>query len=262
MRTASEITTDIKARFLQNTGKEYRATSGIGYFTDAVSRSLEDIYREIENAKNPHIYTNLSGENLDKMGVFVNVPRNANESDNNYLYRMMNWTHLKAGATYTAVNDSLLDLEYASNAEYFPGIHGAGTGVIYVIPNDYSNATITAALEEAKARVELVLSPESYTEFIIPTAIPVIPVALIKSENGDLDYLKINISNEIETYINSIPPYEKLSVGQLNLIGMSYDNVDYFSISGIFINNNYVTETSIIQTLEEKMLFQEMSWED
>ena len=190
VRSAEDISKTIKNDFLGLTGKVYRDGSAIDYFTEAVSRSMEDAYTEIEKAKNPHIYTNLSGDNLDKMGVFVDVTRQKDEGDEDYLYRIMNWTYLKAGANLTAVNDSLLNLEYASNAQYYPGIHGAGTGVVYVIPTKYDDDTIAKALKEAKDRIKNVISPESYTEYIIPTPLPVDFVCHLETEIGDTDYLK------------------------------------------------------------------------
>ena len=81
VRSAEDISKTIKNDFLGMTDKVYRDGSAIGYFTEAVARSMEDAYNEIERAKNPHIYTNLSGDNLDKMGTFVNVPRGKGESD-------------------------------------------------------------------------------------------------------------------------------------------------------------------------------------
>lgn len=261
MRTAEEINQSILNDFTTVTEKTYRPGSAIGFYTNAVSRAMEDAYIEIENAKDPHIYTNLSGENLDKMGVFTNVSRETGESDATYLYRMMNWTYLKSGANLIAINDSLLNLEYSSNAEYHPGIYGAGTGIVYVIPNDYSDETIEKALAEAREKIRYVISPESYTEYIIPTPLPVVLLATIESENGDVDYLKSAISNTLKDYINKIAPNEYMSVGTMNNMALDIDNVDYFNINLMYINGESVTETKVLQNLETKLLFDQISWE-
>lgn len=261
-RNAGDISTSIKSDFLGFTGKDYRDGSAIGFFTEAVARSMEDAYDEIERAKNPHIYTNLSGKNLDKMGTFVNVPRETGESDTDYLYRIMNWTYLKAGANLTAVNDSLLNLKYASNAEYYPGIHGAGTGVVYVIPTEYSDDTIAKALAEAKARIKNVISPESYTEYIVPTPLPVVLVCHLETETGDTEYLKDEIAGKVKEYVNAIAPNDALSLGKINRMAMALDNVDFFSVDGLYINDVFYSETKVTQELETKFLFQEITWRD
>lgn len=262
VRSAEDISKTIKNDFLGLTGKVYRDGSAIDFFTEAVSRSMEDAYTEIEKAKNPHIYTNLSGENLDKMGVFVDVPRQNNEGDEDYLYRIMNWTYLKAGANLTAVNDSLLNLEYASDARYYPGIHGAGTGVVYVIPSKYDDDTIAKALKEAKGRIVNVISPESYTEYVVPTPLPVDFVCHLETEIGDTDYLKSVIAKEIKEYVDAIPPNEYLSLGTINRMAMSHDDVDFFSVDGVYINGTFSSDTKILQELESKFLYQETTWRD
>ena len=261
-RNAEDINKEIQRTFLGYTGKEYRACSAIGFFTNAVSRSMEDVYNEIERAKNPHIYTNLSGENLDKMGAFVNVPRHAGESDSNYLYRMMNWTYLKAGANLTAVNDSLLGLSYASNAQYYPGVHGAGTGVVYVIPRRYDDDTIAKALAEAKERVGHVIAPESYTEYVVPTPLPVVLVCHMETGTGDMDYLKVQVEKEVKAYINAIAPDTYLELGEINRRALAHSEIDFFSVDGIYIGGTFSPDTKIMQELETKFLYQEITWRD
>ena len=260
MKTAEEINNTIQENFKELAGQSFRPGSVLGMFTDSVSRSLEEAHEEIERAKNPHIYTNLSGDNLDKMGTFVNVPRQTGETDDTYLYRLMNWTYLKSGANLTAVNDSILNLENASDAQYYPGIHGAGTGIVYIIPKEYTEENITAALKEVKERLVNVISPESYTEYIVPT--PVTLVAKLESEVGDIAYLKAAISNIAKTYINAIAPNDYMSVGTIAKQALDIDNVDYFNIDGVYMNDKYQTGTKFLQGIETKMLFQEISWED
>ena len=261
-RNAEEIYSTILEDFKTNTGKEFRSGTIMSYFTSAMARAMENGYATIEAAKNPHIYTNLEGDNLDKMGVFVGVPRKENETDKNYLYRIMNWKYLKAGANLTAINDSLLNLTYASDAKYYPGIYGAGTGVVYVIPTEYAEDIIQKALEETKERICDVISPESYTQYVVPTPVPVKVVAKLVTENGDINYLKDLIAEKIKTYINAIAPNDYLNVGYVNKEIIQIDDVDYFSVNGIYVNGTLSTDLKILQTLETKLLFEEIDWED
>lgn len=260
-KSAETIYTDINETFYQATGKDYRSGSALGFFTDAVSRALEDAHTEIDNNKNPHIYTNLSGEDLDKFGTMVNVPRESFESDDTYLYRILNWTYLKAGANKTAVNDSLLNLTYSSNAEYYPGVYGAGTGVVYVIPKTYETETMNDALQEVKERIADVISPESYTEYIIPTPIAVKIVCYITSEYGDVDYLKSQAETSIKDYINAIAPNDYLSVGAINKMIINMDNVDMFAVDGVYLDGTRNYNNKILQDIETKMLFDSVVWE-
>lgn len=259
MRTAEQINEDIQNDFFGLTGKVFRPSSGIGFFTNAVARATAKAHKEIEDNKNPHIYTNLQGEDLDKFGAMVNVPRLNDESDTNYLYRLMNWTYLKSGANLTAINDSLLQLEHASDAQYYPQVNGAGTGVVYIIPKDYSDEAIQDALTEAKDRIKNVIDPESYTEYIVPTPLPVIVMAHIET-SGDIQYIKDQLAAKFKEYINAIAPNDYLSLGKLNSIAYEMDGVDFFTIDGVYINGSFRNETKILQELETKLLFEEMSW--
>lgn len=261
-RSAEDINLSIQEDFEDLTGRKYRPGSALGFFTNAVAKEMEQAHLEIDRNKNPHIYTNLSGDDLDKMGTFVNVPRETDETDTNYLYRIMNWTYLKAGANLTAVNDSLLNLTYSSDAQYYPGTYGAGTGVVYVIPNEYSEETMANALQEVKERLQNVIAPESYTEYIIPTAISVIVIAHLETENADTDYLKSQIAAAIRDYINAIAPNDYLSIGTINRLALNIDGVDFFSVDGLYLDDLYSANTKILQELETKLLFQEIQWED
>ena len=262
-KTTDEIYTKILEDFqTASKGKEYRRASGIGFLSEAVSRSLETAFTEIENNKDPHIYTKLSGDNLTKMGTFVNVPRNENEDDTTYLYRMMNWTHLKAASNYTAVNDSLLDLTYASNAQYFPATHGAGTGTVYVIPyNILDEENITLALAEAKERIKDVISPESYTEYIVPDVIPVSLTIRISSTHGDISFLKSSLETAIRKYINGIAPGDYLEIGTINKLGINTENIDYFNVLELFLTDERVTSVRIMQALDTKFIFKSIDWQ-
>lgn len=261
-KSATEIYTDINEAFYKATGKDYRAGSALGFFTDAVSRSLEAAHNEIDNNKNPHIYTNLSGTDLDKFGTMVNIPRESFENDNTYLYRLLNWTYLKAGANKTSINDSLLNLTYSSNAEYYPGVYGAGTGIVYIIPKEYETDTMQKALEEAKERIADVISPESYTEYIIPTPIAVKIVCYLTSKYGDIAYLKSQAESVIKEYVNGIAPNDYLSIGEINKMIINMNSVDMFSVDGIYLDDTRNYSNKIMQDIETKLLFDSIVWED
>ena len=106
------------------------------------------------------------------------------------------------------------------------------------------------------------LDPESYTEYVVPTALPVTFVCHLETSTGDKQYLQNTIENKIKEYVNAIAPNNYLSVGAINKIGLTIETVDFFSVDGIYINDVYHPELKILQNLETKMLFQEVTWED
>lgn len=262
MRTFSDIKDDINSRFSSRTHRDIRTGSTLDLFNNAVSTEISKIYEEIENSKNPHLYTNLSGDNLDKLGYMVDVPRDTNEDDSTYMYRIMNWTYLKASANETAINDSLLNMEYASNAQYYPGTYGAGTGTVYVIPLKYDDETITNAINEARNKVSGVIDPAAYTEYIAPKVVPVSFLAQIYSESGDLSYIKTVISSKTEEYVNSIAPNEYMDISKINLIGLNTDNVNYFNVVITYLDEASDSNIRFLQKTETKYIFKDIIWEE
>ena len=72
--------------------------------------------------------------------------------------------------------------------------------------------------------------------------------------------LQKNITANIKTYINSIKPGEFLQVGNLNKIGITEQNVDYFNVVSLIIDNEEVKDIAVIQEIDTKMLFQSIEW--
>lgn len=251
----------MSVRFKARTNKEIRRGSVIDQIYAGVSEEIEDAYIEIENNKNPHIYTSLDTVGLERTGFFVNVPRNKNESDHDYLHRIMNWTYLKAAANLTAINDSLLNMENASDAQYYAGIYGAGTGIVYIIPKEYTSDVINAAVKEAKERLKNVIDPGAYVEYMVPEIKPVKFIIQISSELGDIEYLKQNAEQMIHDYVNAIPPKEYFSIGKINKIGNDINNMDYFNVIMTYINEESKTDIRFLQDLDTKYLLDEIIWE-
>lgn len=260
MKSFETIHGDIKKRFEDMTGKTVQEGSVIDFFTVATSESIQEAYEEIENSKNPHIYSNLRGQALDDTGFFVNLPRRPGEDDDQYLYRLMNWNISNEASNETAINDALLNLVYASNAEFIPLTNGGGTGTVFIIPKNYEEETIKNAIQEAEERISDVVSPSLYIEYIVPEVKPVKIHAYIQSENGDVNQIRYNIEQAIKDYVNSIPPRKYLMVGQLSRIGINEPEVDYFNILQIFIDNKETKEIQILQNIETKFILDEIIW--
>ena len=263
MRTASEILSDLKARFEKRVQDTIAPGSVLDFFNTAVSETLGDVYKEIDANKNPHLWSKLYGEQLDDMGIMLSLPRKTNEDDLSYRYRLMNWVLANEASNETAISDALLNPVYASNIEFKPYTKGCGTATCYVIPRDYQLETIDNALEEASSIVKRVADPTMYVEYIVPTIRGVrLQILLTVSDDADIDTIKENIQSEIMEYINTIPPKEYLEVGKINRIGISQPNVTYFNVLSMIINDEVEDSIKVLQGLDSKFLFDEIIWEE
>ena len=259
MKTIEQIHKTIENRFYERTKLTIAEGSTIDNFNNSVSSAIEDAYKEIEDSKNPHIFTNLEGSNIDSMGILVGCARRPDEDDRTYLYRMINWNTSNQASNSLAIETSLTTMTYASNVTYVPYTQGVGTATAFIIPKKLDDETKELAIKETKERLSNVVSKGTYIEYSIPKMLPVRLVVYL-SVNRDEDNIKANIQTKFQNYINNIAPGDKLEIGQLNKLGVNEPNVSYFSVSQIYVNNQEVQEISIIQKLEEKLLFDEIIW--
>ena len=260
MRTAGDIYESIKTRFKTWTGKEFRAGTAIDFYNVAVAETMEVAHQEIENNRNPHIYTRLSGEELDALGFMQNCPRETGESDTMYLWRIMRWVKRTESSNISAVQDSLLNLPHAASAELVPFSHGCGTASVYVIPKIYDAANASLAIAEAEQAVKKSGAAGLYVEYLVPAIVGVRPVVIMETRNGDLTAIRSNIAEKFRAYINNIAPGEYMEIGVLEKLGMMESQVRYFSIAATYLNEIENKETSILQSLESKFLFDSITW--
>nr|DAU23716.1 MAG TPA: Baseplate J-like protein [Caudoviricetes sp.] len=257
MKTLDQIYKSIKETYYNRTKLEIAEGSVIDNFVNSVSDGIEEVYETIENNKNPHLFTKLEGSDIDSMGMLVGCARRPDEDDQTYLYRMINWNTSNQASNSTAVETALTSMTYASNVTYVPLTQGVGTATAYIIPKKLENSDL--AIAETKQRLEDVISIGTYVDYVVPTLLPVKLVAYI-SASRDLDNVKANITSKVEEYINNIAPGDKLEIGAINKIGVNETNVNYFSLTQMYINSKEYQEISAIQKLEEKFLFDEIIW--
>lgn len=261
MRTSEEIKNTITQVFEEKTNQLIRPGSVIDLYNNSISDSMESMYQEIEDAKNPHLYSKLSGTNLDDMCAMVGIVRRTGETDKTLLYRLHNWTLENAKGNTTAIDVALLDLTYASNVTYVPKVYGCGTGVAYVIPKDYSNETIANALTEAKERLKDVISPSLYIQYIVPRILPVrFQCAISVRSDTDISIVESLISLRIKNYIDAIAPKEMLSIGTIEKDVLALNTVTYFRIISYSIDSVTQTGIEVLQNVETKMMFDDITW--
>lgn len=259
MKNLNEIYTSILNRFSSKTKLDISSGSVLDSYILASSSAIEDVYKEVENNKNPHIFTNLKGSNIDSMGMLVGCARQSEEEDNNYLYRMLNWNTSNQSSNAIAIEASLQNMVYASNVTYVPFTQGVGTATAYIIPKKLDSETQKSAIKETKDRLKNVTSVSSFIEYIIPKMLPinlVVYISIIKDEAN----IKKNIAKKLEEYINNIVPGDSLNLGTINKIGVNEPNVNYFSLSTIIVDGKEVQDITVIQKLEEKFIFNEIIW--
>jgi len=257
MKTIEQIYKSIKETYFNRTKLEIAEGSVIDNFINSVSNAINEAYVEIDNNTNPHLFTKLSGSDIDSMGMLVGCARRPDEDDKTYLYRMINWNTSNQASNITAVETALTSMTHASNVTYVPLTQGVGTATAYIIPKKLENSDL--AIAETKKRLEEVVSIGTYIDYVIPKLLPVRLVIYI-SVTRDLDNVKNNIRSKVEKYINNIAPGDNLEIGAISKIGINETNVNYFSLSQMYINGEEYQEISAIQKLEEKFLFDEIIW--
>ena len=259
MKTSEEVYESLKSNFEDKIKDEIQTGSVIDIYNKTIADECRDMYQYIEDNKNPYLFTNTFGEDLDSLGYWVNLTREEDETDEHYKYRLKDWLLTSEASNTTAITNSLLSPEYASNIQYVPYTYGSGTATCYIIPNEYEEETIAAALEEAEELIKDIVSPSLYVEYIVPS-IRGVKLNCFLSTTGDETTIKSNISKKIQDYVNGIAPGDFLSIGEIIKLGINENGVEYFNVVSVFIDEEQTTDIQIIQELETKFLFDEIIW--
>lgn len=261
IKSFEEIYTNIRDNFRSRSGIDVEPRTVIDMIIKAIADSLHSIHQIVEKNKKPYLFTNQTGEELDDTGYFLNCPRLNNESDQNYLYRLSNWTQRNASCNRVSIEDKCKELKYSSAANYIPYTHGLGTATIYLIPLEYTEEAINRALSEAQEKVSLVIAPTSIVYFKVAQPSLIKLVAYLDIKDGyDKNNAKLQIQLAVKQYINSIAPGDKLLLGEINKIGLNIEGVEYFNIVQLFNNDDELADFEILQTLTAKFLFEEIIW--
>lgn len=255
MKTMTEILQDLKSSFFKKTKLDVQDNGVMDGFFYATADGLAEAHKAIEANKTPNIWTGLDSDGFVSTGYMVNIPKEVNETDNSYKFRIINWTKINEASNSTAIEAALINVDHVSNAKYVPLTNGVGTATIYIIPNTLAEADL--AIEAVQEKLKKVVSPGSYIEYVIPNILPVRLIVYVSSETGDMEYIKSNILTKVQNYINSIAPGDYLEIGMIDKIGVNEPNVDYFRVAELFINEDQIQNTKILQKLESKFLLQD-----
>ena len=259
-KDSETIQSDIKQNFEKQVGDTIQDGSVLDLLLAVLGEEGEKIYQAIDDNRTPHVWTSLSGKRLDDTGVMVNCPRKTGESDTSYKYRLLAWVLNNEASNQTAINNALILPKYASDIEFIPQTKGAGTATCYIIPKSYDSDTVENALREARELVEAKADPSVYVEYITPKIKGVKLQIFLSNESGDVSQIKEYLSSEILEYINNIAPNDYLDVGVINRIGLSEQNIDYFSVLSVIIDGETVDNIKILQPMDTKFLFDEIIW--
>lgn len=259
MKTSEEVYESLKSNFENKINDTIQTGSVIDIYNKTIADECQDMYQYIEDNKNPYLFTNTFGDDLDSLGYWVNLTRLENETDEHYKYRLKDWLLTSEASNTTAISNSLLNPQYASNIQYVPYTYGSGTATCYIIPIEYEEKTIQAALEEAADLLANVISPSLYVEYIVPS-IRGVRLHCFLSTSGDETAIKNNIALKIQEYINGIAPGDNLSVGEIIRLGINETGVEYFNVISLYVDEEQVTDIELIQELETKFLFDTILW--
>ena len=261
MRTFEDIYTELKNKFYNNTKIDISKGSVFDMIFKSVSYMLTEAYKVIEDNKKPYLFTTQSGDELDNTGEFLQCPRLANETDNNYKYRLMKWTQRNATGNLEAINEAIKTLSFSSSATFVPYTNGVGTATVYLIPYKYEEDYIKNALKKTENVIGKVVSPSSIIEYTVPTPSKVkLVIYLDVKENSDMNYIKREITTKVKDYINNLAPGSNLMLGTINNIGLNVEGVEYFNVIQVYLDDKESTAFEILQTVTTKMLFDEIIW--
>lgn len=261
MKSFEQIYNDMKDKFYNLTKIDISKGSVMDMMLKSISYMIHEVYKAIEKNKQPYLFTKQTGSELDSTGYFLQCPRQSNESDENYLYRLMKWTQRNASNNIEAINDAIKNLSFSSSATYVPFVDGIGTACVYLIPYQYEDEYIKSAISEAKIAIEKVTSPSTIIQYSVPDPVSVKLVAYLDvAENSDVNYIKQNAKNIIKEYINNIAPGDKMMLGYINNIVLGIEGVEYFNTVQVYLNDEESTNFEILQTVSTKMLFDEIIW--
>lgn len=262
MKTSTEVYVSLKSNLETRLNDKIQVGSVIDIYNKVVSDECGSMYQYIENNKNPYLFTNTYGEDLDSLGYWVGISRLEDESDEHYKYRLKDWVLSSEASNTKALENALLEnMEYANDVQYIPYTHGSGTGTCYVIPKEYEEDVISNALEEAYNLMRTKVSPSLYIEYLVPT-IRGIALNCFISTTGDDNTIKNTVAAKIKDYINGIAPGDYLQIGQIIKIGINEPGVEYFNVISYTLDNQNTTDTKIIQELETKFLFDSIIWRE
>ena len=261
IKTFNEIYNSIKNKFYEKTQLDIEKGSVIDMFTSSIANEIGEAHQTIENNKKPYLFTSQTGEELDSTGYFVSCTRHNNESDTNYLSRLIDWNANNATCNATSITNACKGLRYSKASNYVAYTNGIGTATIYLIPLSYSEEDIELCKKEAQEKVSVVINPSSRVVFDVPTPKYVQLVTYIDIKEGmDSAVVKNTIMQEVREYINGIAPGDKLYLGQINKIGLAHKEVEYFNVVQIYIDDDESTDFEILQTIEAKFIFDQIIW--
>ena len=258
-KTAEEAYASLKTNLEKRIGDEIQVGSVIDMFNHVIADEVKDMYDYIEANKNPYLFTNTWGSDLDSIGYWVGISRELGEDDDHYKYRLKDWCLSNEKSNTTAIENAVLSPKSASNIQYVPYTHGSGTATCYVIPSKYEEENISAALVEAKALLADTVSPSLYIEYLVP-AMRAVKLNCYLVTDGDEASIRSNIETQIADYVNSIAPGNALSIGDILKLGLNTDGVEYFNVLTYFIDNDQQDELKTVQELETKFIFDEILW--
>lgn len=258
-KTADEAYASLKANLEKRVGSEIQVGSVIDIFDHVIADEVRDMYDYIEANKNPYLFTNTHGADLDSLGYWVGIARELDEDDDHYKYRLKDWCLSNEKSNTRAIENAVLSPQFSSNIQYVPYTHGSGTATAYVIPLKYEEENITQALTEAKELLSDTVSPSLYIEYLVP-AMRGVKLNCYLVTSGDEASIRSNIEMQISDYVNNIAPGDVLSIGDILKIGLNTSGVEYFNVLTYFLDNDQQSELKTVQELETKFIFDEILW--
>jgi len=137
-KTYDELIAEMTSYLAENTSINYFGEGSIAKAIVAANcRSIANYYDTFEYNLSMAFVSTAQGRFLDLIGQLLDCPRRANESDENYRYRIIHQVYIIPGSNEKAIRDKCMQVDNVRKVMIRPHVKGAGSFSIYVDVIDY-----------------------------------------------------------------------------------------------------------------------------
>jgi len=249
IKSKAEILQEMMDEIAKSTDiKEMPPGSFVRTLLEVINEKLGACYRDIDLYTAMSFVSTSKGMYLDMIGRMLGCTRLADETDDNYRYRITNQVFTAAAANRTAVRLKCLAVPGVKDIYIAPYSRGNGSFTVYVItdeidtPNEILTQVQTVVNETKAEGIRAIVTK--------PTPVPIdIRFNIVTKTNSTSSEFTISnqLKEEIGNYVDTIPMGGTISIAEILRIAQSNRNVTYAYLSSLHINNEAVIAESQYQ---------------
>jgi uncharacterized phage protein gp47/JayE len=189
----------------------------LAVFNNQLASDSDGLYKTLSTAHAQSFLSTADGGSLDLIGELLACAREVNEPDGDYRYRISKQTLTLASANATAIRLAALSVEGVKDVIMKPYTHGTGSGSLYVITDNPSQAALV--LGQVQNAVEDVMAYGVRISTFSPLTLPVEIYArlIFDKKASDLDQrlVRNQATQALKDYVNSRGPGESLVINEM-----------------------------------------------